>query len=74
VFFEQSDLAAFGARLAIRADFDLVERDAMEIGQCARARMVADNKGDFAGEFAGLVAVKEIREAMQVLGNEDVCG
>jgi hypothetical protein len=53
VLFEQIDLAALGGGFAVRADFDLVKRDAVEFGKRARAGMIAENQRNFAGSVRG---------------------
>ncbi len=43
----------------------------MEVGQSLGAGMVTDDQGQVAIELAGLLAVQEIGETMEVTGDED---
>lgn len=68
--FEKGDLTAFGFGLATLAGLNMVERDAVEIGEGPCPGMIADNQGDLAGQFAGLVAVQQVGVAVKILRNE----
>jgi hypothetical protein len=71
VFLEEFDLAALDFCFVRGRYLDLVKGDTVKIGQCAAARVIADNERNFAGELAGFVAIKQVGVAMEMLGNED---
>ena len=61
----------FGVALGIPADGDVAELDAVEARQGFGIGVIADDRGDGAVEFPGLLAVEEVHEAVEVLGDED---
>lgn len=43
----------------------------MEVGQCFCGFVVADDKREVAGKLSGLVAVEQVGQAVEVMGDED---
>ena len=60
-----------GLGLVVLVHRNVVERDAVELRQRPRLGVVAHDQRDGAGEFAGLVAVEQVHQAVQVAGHED---
>jgi hypothetical protein len=50
---------------------DVVEFDSVEMRQGLALRVVADDQRNSAAEFAGLIAVEKVRQAVQVLRDEN---
>ena len=63
---KQLDLAALGFGFVLRRDRNNVEGDAVEIGVALGIGMVAQDQGDFAGEFTAVMAVEQIAHRPRV--------
>ena len=71
VLAEEGELAALGLGFVVFGDGEEKERDAIEVGDALIVGMIGDDEGDVAAELAALMAVKEVLQAMVVLGDED---
>src|SRR6266446_4369986 len=68
---EKLDLLRFRLGLAFLRYRNVMEGYAKEIGVASGVEMVADHQGKIAGEFPIALAMKQIHQAVVVLGNED---
>lgn len=61
----------FYSRAGGGGDGQVVEGNLVETSQCSRLFVVADDERKVAGQFSGLVAVEQVGEAVEVVGDED---
>src|ERR1039458_6737754 len=64
-------LRLFGRATVRGVDGNVVELDAVETRQRLAIRVIADDQGNYAGEFSSLVAVQKIRQTVQILRHEN---
>src|ERR1700722_5058338 len=69
--FEQINLLLLGLRFVLLCHRNHRERHLIKVGPLNDVRMVADDHGDFAGEFTEPLAIEKVGEAMVVARNED---
>ena len=67
---QEGELLPLGLHRASRPDRDVVERHAVEVAPPPGVRVVADHQREVAGQFAALVAVQEVHQAVVVLRHE----
>jgi hypothetical protein len=65
------ELFLFGFALVVFRDWHDEVGDVVEVGNALVVRMIGDDQGNLASEFAALVAVEQVLEAVVVLGDED---
>ena len=68
---EEFKLFFFARQFGGRRDGHVVEGDLMEVCQRLRVGMITDDEGQVAMEFTGLLAVEQVRDAMESAGDED---
>jgi len=68
---QERELRGFDLGLGGGRDRQVVERDAVELGEGAGVFVVADYEGEVAAELAGAMAVEQIDQAVRVLRDEE---
>ena len=68
---EQLDLTALDARAVVAIDRHVMERDAMKACEFSRLRVIADDDGDGPMQLAVLMAVQQVRKAVELVRDED---
>lgn len=71
VFAKQFDLLPLSLLLVLLCDWNHGVGDVVKVGVIFRVGMIADYQANFAGEFAGALAVEQIDKAVVVFGNKN---
>ena len=76
---QRFELFAFSLDLVFSCNWNDFQRNFVEIGPGLDVRVIADDDGNFAGEFPAVLAIKQIDQAVIVARDEDrdfgaICG